>query len=199
MPAAPKPDRVAGFTRYVKSLIRLWPAATAAAPIPVTVSGLLPTYFAQQKLLMGLSASFGFLLFLFIFQSRHALARWMFSRTRRKRANTILALAPLLCILLSAGCLFGYIAQLNASLEELAARGVIEPSEVVLRNTDWADVPRAVTLAALYIGVFVFAESAFILIAVREYMQDVLGYSESQLSGARRVAPGDMRTGRRKS
>jgi hypothetical protein len=180
-----KPDRVAGFTKYVKGLVRLWPAITAAAPIPVTVSGLLPVYAAQRKLLMGLAASFGFLLFLFIFYSRHELAKWMFAGTRATRSKVLLWLAPLAFILLSAASLFGYLSAVNNSLDQFAARGVLEPSETVLEHADWGDIPGSITMAALYIGIFAFAQSAFILMAVREYMQDVLGLSEARLSGRR--------------
>ena len=181
-----KPDRVAGFTKYVKGMIRLWPAITAAAPIPVTVSGLLPVYAAQRKLLMGIAASFSFLLFLFIFYSRHELARWMFAKGGVRNLKMVLWIMPLVFILLSAACLFGYMAQMNSSLNQFAERGVLDTSEVILQNTDWAEIPGSTALAALYIGVFAFAQSAFILMAVREYMQDVLGLSEARLSGRRR-------------
>ena len=43
------------------------------------------------------------------------------------------------------------------------------------------DVARSTTLAALYIGMFLTAELAFILMALREYLQDLLKLSEERL------------------
>jgi hypothetical protein len=51
----------------------------------------------------------------------------------------------------------------------------------ILAETDMLDVSRSTTLAAMYIGMFLAAELAFILMALREYLQDLLKLSEERL------------------
>jgi len=58
---------------------------------------------------------------------------------------------------------------------------VLQPTQVLLANVDYREIPLAETLIALYLGMFVFAESAFVLMAMREYLQEILGLEEHQL------------------
>jgi hypothetical protein len=51
----------------------------------------------------------------------------------------------------------------------------------VLADTDLTGVPHGALLVVLYLFVFVFAEGAFILMALREYLQDVLGVTDKQI------------------
>jgi hypothetical protein len=51
----------------------------------------------------------------------------------------------------------------------------------VLKETEIADIPDATALLALYLGVFLLAEAAFILMALREYLQDSLKIAEADL------------------
>ena len=43
------------------------------------------------------------------------------------------------------------------------------------------DIPGAFGLVACYLGIFIAAEGAFVLMAIREYLQDLLRLSEDEL------------------
>lgn len=53
----------------------------------------------------------------------------------------------------------------------------------MLATTSQDQVPYGVLLLVFYLGTFLLSESAFILMAIREYMQDVIGISERELIG----------------
>jgi hypothetical protein len=43
------------------------------------------------------------------------------------------------------------------------------------------EIPYGLWLAVSYLGIFIFAETAFVLMAIREYLQDVLHINEIDL------------------
>jgi hypothetical protein len=106
------------------------------------------------------------------------------------RMRPVAAWLPLLLILLSLGSTFVYHAQLNESIRdhalELASVGISASASKILKDTVASDIPRAVILIALYLGIFLFAEAAFVTMALREYLQDLLGVSERDLLAQRR-------------
>jgi hypothetical protein len=51
----------------------------------------------------------------------------------------------------------------------------------VLDQLESQDIPMAGQVFALYLGIFLFAESAFILMAIKEYLQDLVKISEIDL------------------
>jgi hypothetical protein len=81
---------------------------------------------------------------------------------------------------------FWYHAELDASINDrvlvFASIG-IKPPEVraILEQTAVSDVPRATLLIVLYLAIFLCAEAAFVMMALREYLQDLLGISEQEL------------------
>jgi hypothetical protein len=56
----------------------------------------------------------------------------------------------------------------------------------VLRSLGLFEIPYSHLLMAHFMGIFVFAEIAFILMAIKEYLQDLVGLSEIELIGGRR-------------
>jgi len=174
-------NRLGAFVGRAKRMVRLGPLVAAASPIPLTVTKLLPAYAAQRTLLVAAAGAFNFLICLYLFFSRHALARWMFARRASRWARAAVALLPLAAVLAALACFFGYLAAIDRSLAWLANQGVQNTPAEILERAAGADIPNATTLALLYIGMFAFAETAFIVIALREYMQDVLGYDEREL------------------
>ena len=59
----------------------------------------------------------------------------------------------------------------------------------LLDKVDVTEIPYAIELAACYLGIFIFAELAFVLMAIREYLQDLLHLDEvALLRGKARVA-----------
>lgn len=183
--------RIQGFARYFKRYMGVSAVVTAAVPIPVAAFRLIPAYSAQVGFLGVYTSLFSFLILAFLFYSRHWIARLMFfeGETGCYQARPIAAWLPLFLILLSLGSTFSYHAQLNASIGEranvLISVGITAPASKILTDTEASNIPRATILIVLYLGIFLFAEAAFVAMALREYLQDVLGVSEQDLLAQR--------------
>ena len=166
----------------------------ASLPIPVTALRFIPTYAAQTKFLSVYSSLSCFLLLGFVFYSRHALARWMFQPSRRKWSlGTFINLLPLIMMLVCVGCIGTYHWLLQNSIQEAMAdwvrRGAaIGSTEAVLQNTDYMEIPYSIRLVVCYLGIFLSAEAAFVLMAIKEYLQDLIGLTEDQLIAGKPIA-----------
>jgi len=183
-------QRIRKFGKFFTGYMGTASLVTAALPIPVAKLHLIPAYTSQSKFLNTYASLLCFLVFAYIFYSRHSLAGSMFHRwEQRVTARVWIKLLPLVCIGCSIACVILYHVELDASLAIIAAHGVLQPTQVLLANVDYREIPLAETLIALYLGMFVFAESAFVLMAMREYLQEILGLEEHQLiSGAENPA-----------
>ena len=51
-------------------------------------------------------------------------------------------------------------------------------TEAILEGTPFDQIPFSTQLALHYIGIFITAESAFIVMAIKEYLQDLIGLSD---------------------
>src|SRR5258708_30304033 len=143
------------------------------------------------------TSMFCFLVFAYVFYSRHTLARWMFARRGEHFAVRFwVSVLPVLFICGSIGCAIAYHYELGGALDALAAAGARVPSSVLLSKIDAREIPGSGGLIVAYLGMFVFAESAFVLMAIREYLLDTLKLEERELIfgvdrkklGARRVS-----------
>lgn len=97
---------------------------------------------------------------------------------------------PILPVLLIAGalyCIWAYHSYLNAAVANL--RGVTDEAAAVpktsdvLQATPFDEIPFSLPLSLYYIGIFVTAESAFIVMAIKEYLQDLLGLTDLMILG----------------
>jgi hypothetical protein len=83
------------------------------------------------------------------------------------------------------GAVVTYHYLLDASLGEVqdlrSRQGRPAFTELVLKETESAEVPLGAALLVSYTAVFLFAEAAFVLMALREYLQDVLRLSDVEL------------------
>ena len=185
-PAPPKTTRLAVFANFFKGYMSAATIVAAAIPIPVTTWKLIPIYAEQRGFLTVYTSLFCFLLMAFVFSIRHRLANPMFYGTRM---SGILAMLPGVFIALTLLCIVTYHAQLRLSIAELDELGFSNTVvKDLLERTDARQIPRAVELAASYLGIFIFAELAFVLMAMREYLQDALHLDEvSLLRGKARV------------
>lgn len=189
-----EPRRVKAFVQFFKQYMSVSSVIAASLPIPVTALQFIPTYAAQTKFLSVYASLSCFLLLGFIFYSRHTLARWMFRPVtkRRSKFGAFMHLLPL-GLMVACGCLIGaYHWLLQNSIQEAMAdwvrRGVpIGSTEKVLQMTDYMDIPGALGLVACYLGIFVAAEAAFVLMAIKEYLQDLLGLTDRELIADRPV------------
>jgi hypothetical protein len=111
--------------------------------------------------------------------------------------HRVIAFAPLLLIALSMYCVFAYHEALYRSIANLTRVDVTNPDEVAkmekhaLQTTPASMIPNGSRLMMLYLGIFLSAEGAFILMAIKEYLQDLLGFDDVRLiDPSRRVSKG---------
>src|SRR5262245_22423932 len=194
------PKRVRNFARFFKRYMNISSVITAALPVPVTALGAIPTFKAQTTFLSVYTALFCFLALGFIFYSRHQLARLMFPEHFRDQLAYIQALSsttgrmfrswrffvaflPLLLIIISMVSLFWYHDFLDESINMVRARSTDEASsaESILATTQLGRIYGARRLIFSYLVIFLAAESAFMVMAIKEYLQDLVGLSEMDL------------------
>jgi hypothetical protein len=185
-PGPVDPVRVKTFARFFKNYMSISAVVAAALPIPVTSFKLIPTFAAHTPLLSTYTSLFCFLLLAFIFYSRHALGRAMFPQqtyaSARVRAACV-GIAPAVLIAASLVCVFYYHGSFSASVSKLSANAndAAAPLTEVLEKIPLWGIPSGEVLILWYLGIFVFAEAAFILMALREYLQDLLKIEEMDL------------------
>jgi hypothetical protein len=88
---------------------------------------------------------------------------------------------PLVCILGSLACICEYHNLLLQSVSQLRSLGLDATTSELLEKVDSTEIPFGLPLAACYMGFFLFAEAAFVLMAMREYLQDLLHLDERDL------------------
>ncbi len=170
--------RIAAFANFFKSYMSVASVAAASIPIPVASWKLIPIYEQQRGYLTVYSSLFCFLLMAFVFSIRHRLAPRMFSVGRR---GLVLAALPFVFMLLTLVSIVAYHAVLHRSILQLRALGIHASTSDLLAKVDATEIPYALALAVCYLGIFVFAEAAFVLMAIREYLEDVLHLNETAL------------------
>jgi len=175
--------RFAAFAGFFKAYMETASVVTASLPIPVAAFHLIPTYEAQAKFLSTYTSLFCFLLLAYLFYVRHWLGRLMFY-TKPDGDETLrrsVSLVPLLLIPASLGLVFLCYHFLVDSLTVFSEIGVIKPMTNLLNTTDYREIPDSLQLTVCYLGIFLTAEAAFILMALREYLQDVLHIQDVSL------------------
>jgi hypothetical protein len=178
-----EPVRFEAFAKFFKAYMGTASVVTAALPIPLAVFHLIPTYSAQEKFLSTYTSLFCFLLLGYLFYIRHSLGRVMFYTKPDGHVTTraFVSVVPLLLILVSLTLVFLYHRYLMESLVVFSERGVMNPTADVLKAADYREIPHSLRLTVCYLGMFLTAEAAFILMALREYLQDVLHIQDAAL------------------
>lgn len=129
---------------------------------------------------------FCFLLMAYVFYMRHSLADVLF---HRRRVSHIL---PLIGVLGAVLCFGSYQVLLEGAVSAIknsyqySNNGPPTTSQI-LDEWPFDKIPDGLLLTALYVSAFVFAEFAFVIMATREYMQDVLAINEVDLYAGRGV------------
>lgn len=173
-----RPLRIAVFANFFKSYMSVSTIIAASIPIPVASLKLIPTYAQQKGYLTVYASLFCFLSLAFVFSIRHRLAARIFSGSR---PSTLITIAPAICILLTLASILSYHFVLQLSLNQLRSLGVTGPTSEILNGADYSDIPDSLALSASYLGIFLFSELAFVLMAMREYIQDLLNLDELAL------------------
>lgn len=79
----------------------------------------------------------------------------------------------------------------DGSVIPVGARMRLGDTTFVLEHTPSIAIPDSAMLMIYYIGIFLAAEAAFILMAIKEYLQDLLGFEDAELiRGPRQRAVG---------
>jgi hypothetical protein len=183
------PTRLEGFAKFFKRYMNVSSIVAAALPIPVTALGAIPTYKFQTTILSTYTSLFCFLILGFIFYSRHQLAKAMFPEHFQKRRpsrvvnsmllvqRSLVRLLPLILIIGSIFCAFQYQQLLVSSVGRKVVAFDLPPTEVpdeeILKRGLESQTPESRWLMIYYLGIFMMAEGAFILMAIQEYLQDL--------------------------
>lgn len=187
--ASSRPSRVESFVLFFRAYMNLASVVVAALPIPVTTLRLIPTYSAQTYLLATYTSLFCFLVLGFVFYGRHQLARYLFEEDFSSWPDRLwwhlLAWLPLVLTAVCCLLVIFYHSTLDDSLQALQAgppaERVAHSDDGLLLLTPLRDIPRRWTLLLTYVGMFVSAEAAFVVMAMKEYLQDLLGLSDQAL------------------
>jgi len=192
-PAKPElhePVRFQAFAKFFKAYMGTAAVVTASLPIPVAALHLIPTYAAQEKFLSTYTSMFCFLMLGYLFYIRHWLGRLMFFTRADGHVmlRSFVAFVPLLLILSSLGLVALYHYYLMQSLVVFTQQGVMNSTTDILKSVDYREIPNSLQLTVCYLGMFLTAETAFILMSLREYLQDVLKLQEASLIKLPRAA-----------
>ncbi len=172
---ASQENRLQVFANVFKGYMGIMPLVTAALAPLLTAMNVIPTYDPQRKPLATMAGILGFLLLAWLFYVRRTIALGSITHGYRWIFNLI----PLLLIFSSIGCYVEYAHTLDLSLAELLRGNVGLTRVQALGN--WTlehPAPSSVQLQLLYLGMFLCAEAAFVMMAMREYANDVRRISE---------------------
>jgi hypothetical protein len=168
-------SRLSIFANVFKSYMGIMPLVTAALAPLLTALNVLPTYESQRKPLATMAGVLGFLLLAWIFYVRRTIAlgsithgfRWIFN------------LLPLVLIVGSIGCYIGYANMLDTSMAAISkSNPAITRTQALATSSQDMAIPNSVALQLSYLGMFLCAEGAFVMMALRDYCNDVRHISE---------------------
>jgi hypothetical protein len=165
-------NRLQTFSNVFKGYMGVMPIVTAALAPLLTAMNVLPTYDSQRKPLAVIAGVLGFLLLAWLFYVRRTIALGSIKTGYR----TFFNFCPLLLIAGSIVCYVCYANTLDSSVGAISGTHS-RTSALGAWSYDNA-IPYAVPLQLLYLGMFLFAEAAFVMMALREYANDVRHISE---------------------
>lgn len=171
--------RLSVFANLFKGYMGVMPIVTAALAPLLTAMNVLPMYEPERKPLATMAGVLGFLLLGWLFYVRRTIALGSI----RPGYRTFFNFTPLVLIALSVAGYVQYTRLLNASVSAVQQQNAAERltrSAVLKTWTEDHDAPDLVELQILYLGMFLGAEAAFVMMAMREYANDVRGVSEYQ-------------------
>jgi hypothetical protein len=165
------------FVNLFKSYMSIMPLVTAALAPLLTAMNVLPLYKSQREPLATMAGLLGFLLLAWLFYVRRTIALGSITRGLRWFFNVV----PLLLILSSIGCYVFYVRVLDTSVITVQqSNPTMSRSDVLSKWSDDHPAPGILELQLLYLGMFLAAEAAFVMMALREYANDVRGITEYQ-------------------
>jgi len=201
--------RIKNFALFFKSYMSVSTIVAAALPIPITARGVIPLFESQKGSLATYTPLACFLILSYVFYMRHSIGSVLFIHRHDSGARShLLEMMPVILIFLCLAFIFSYHFALNASLQDLkhvfadeAAKRVassdspedfnVLPDGTItfsgnwlLANVTYDKVTYGPILLLLYMGIFAAAEAAFVLMALREYLQEVIGLTDLKIMKA---------------
>ncbi len=183
-------NRLRVFAAAFKGYMGVMPVVTAALAPVLTFLNAIPTYESQRTTLGTFSGVLGFLTLAWLFYVRRTIALGSLVRGWRFLINII----PFLLIVATVASFIGYFQVLGkstATAMELAGKNhwkyvekdksaelEFKTASDVLRHWDDHPIQRPTSLELLYLSIFLCPECAFVLMALREYINDTCGVSE---------------------
>lgn len=181
-------NRLSVFAGAFKNYMGVMPVVTAALAPLLTFLKAIPTYESQRTTLATLSGILGFLMLAWLFYVRRTIALGSLIRGFRFLIN----ITPFLLIVCTLASFIGYFQILGKStdaalklVQEDPAKYVEQDKSLkfktandVLKHWDDRPIPRSPWLQLVYLGIFLSAECAFVMMALREYINDTRRVSE---------------------
>jgi hypothetical protein len=191
-------NRLRKFASFFKGYMGVMPLVTAAVAPLLTMMKAIPVYESQKTTLATYSGLLGFLLLAWVFYTRGAFVRGMVPRSqssadygtpyliKRMMQRFTVNLLPLLLIVGSVLCFIEYLRFLDLSVSTIlqaapASSGPMSRKDILDRIGQMGAIPEASALQSFYLGIFLLAEMAFVLMALREYAYGVLKISEEEI------------------
>jgi hypothetical protein len=105
-----------------------------------------------------------------------------------RRGSATVSRLPALFILGCFASVVGYVSTLTLSVHTLSTE---QPFNEFLQIADqtWVAIPYQILLFAFYLGIFLCAMGAFVLMAIKEFLQDTLGITERDLLTPKDTTP----------
>ena len=178
-------QRMRAVARFFKGYMGAAPMIAAALPIPVAAGKIIPGYAEQTGYLTTYTSMFCFLIVALIFYRRHRLGSYLDPETWDKKSRLIgrfmISWLPFVLIIITLCSIAVYHITLNTAVN-ISNPGALKMSEV-LKTASTRALPNWMQglLMLSYFGIFLASTAAFALMAVREYMQDVLRLNEMDL------------------
>lgn len=184
---AQKGNNLEEFAEAFKSYMGVMPLVAAALAPLLTFLKALHAYESQKTTLATLSGILGFLLLAWVFYVRRTIALGSVTKGPRFIFN----LLPFLLIVGAISCFVAYSHALEKSVNQ-----ALEDSKGLSYKVDnqaypftarsdvlqhWGDdhvIPDSTRLQLLYLGIFLCPESAFVVMALREYINTKRNLSE---------------------
>jgi hypothetical protein len=181
-------NRLSVFASAFKNYMGVMPVVTAALAPLLTFLRAIPTYESKRTTLATLSGILGFLMLAWLFYVRRTIALGSLIRGFRFLIN----ITPFLLIVCTLASFIGYFQILGKStdaalklVQEDPAKYVeqdkslkLKTANDVLKHWDDRPIPSSPWLQLVYLGIFLSAESAFVMMALREYINDTRRVSE---------------------
>jgi hypothetical protein len=205
MDSTAEDNRLRKFAGFFKSYMGVMPLITAAVAPLLTLLRAIPVFETDRTTLATYSGLLGFLMVAWVFYARSMFVPTMvplkaaqvregpdaeayaaYERRILARRSGFANLLPLFLIALSVASYICYLRLLDYIIDSritettLAYRNVYD----VLRNEGISyTIPYHGYLQVLYLGIFLFSEAAFVVMALREYAYGVLQISEASVLG----------------